>query len=443
MDDELQRDESQQQAQTSNRPEGADEVPAVEELISRATEALAEGRMQAAMAAARQACEQGPELARTWALLAMVAEEAGELREALQAYRRVAELDPDRPGVAEAVERLEGEVEEGEREEQPAPAVRRIEHYAPAFLAASVALLVFAIGLAFVVHGRRVSRAEAAYRAVMDQGMKYMALQEFARAEAAFADALRLKPDDPNALSWLQRARKNREQLAKLQQWEYLTHGGKFPGIRGQALAPARITPTAERRAQQAAQQRASSSTRPAAPPRRYTWRGAGEWTGTSGPGQFPSPRTEFSPLSGFGAPAGSPVYPQPQGPPASASSTAGTGQAPQQVGAQGSGQAQGQAPTQQEPSKPEPPQGYVRITVGEPRPQDTTPAEARPKADDVRAQADAARKAGQLDQAARLYRRAEELYRSEAQADPQARAVKEAAADYCRRVAEQCASQP
>jgi predicted NBD/HSP70 family sugar kinase len=81
-----------------------------------------------------------------------------------------------------------------------------------------------------------------------------------------------------------------------------------------------------------------------------------------------------------------------------------------------------------------------LHIVVGEARPQPKpSPGEPNVTADQIRAQADALRRAGQNAEAKKLYQRAIELYQREAQADPQARAVKQAGMESCRRALEQC----
>ncbi len=429
------------------RAEAGEQAPAgvaeaegnVQALIDQATEALAAGRVGAALRLARRATEIAADLPATWALLGTVAEEAGDFREALKAYEQALALDPNRPGLRERVEELSRQVpaEEPAAPEQVQPSA--LDRYAPAFLAASVALLVLAIGLAVVVRSRRAASVKQQYARVMQLGKEYMARQEYDQAEAAFSDALRLKPDSAEAQQWLQRAQQGREMLARLRQWNYVTAGGKFPGQQG-TLPPAQITPTRERRQQEQQAQAAARATRRRSSwtPRRY------EWRTPSTASNYPSPRQEFGPPeyapttpAGSWGPvppaAGQPPVPLGAGP---AGTQAPTAQAPTGAGGQPS-EATASQPEASEPSKPK---GYLRIVVGEPRPKaEAAPANRGPSADAVRAQADQLRRAGRKQEAKRLYQRAIELYRKEAEADPTARAVKEAGIESCRRAIEQC----
>lgn len=427
-----------------------EQLERIDDLINLATEALAAGRAHQALALAREATQKGPSLVRTWVLLAMIADEAGEEAEALRAYRRVHQLDPDRPGVVERLEALTGEVEEDQVEAEPEEPKRVgfVDRYAPLLLAASVTLLILAIGAAVLVHRHQVASIEAAYRMAMEQGTRYMAMQEYARAEMSFADALRLRPNDSEALAWLQRAQDGRRQLERVRQWEYMTMGGRYPPpTGGNPLTGGKILSTEERKAQEAQQAKAAAGQGEgggnypsASSPRRYTWRGATstDWQSADTSGGFPSPRQEIGTSGFFPEPSGQGTQPQAVSP-----GQPGYGQQPAQPATPGAAQAP-PAGVQQPavPPQPEGPVGHVRITVGDPRPpvqQHQSQQPQTPAADDVRRQADEARRAGRLDDACRLYKRAADLYQAEAQADPQARALKQASADYCRRASEQC----
>ncbi len=421
----------------------AEDTEQVEELVNAATEALAVGSGARALMLARQATEAAPHLPRVWALLGMVAEEAGEPAEALEAYRRADELEPGRPGLAERIEALEAHAvahPPPEHDEQPLPgATSRLERCAPALLAVSVALLILALGLAVILRSHRAASLEASYKAAMEQGTKYMALQDYNRAEAAFTDALRLRPEDPEAVAWLKRAQDGRQQYAQLKRWEYTTLGGRFPGVTGEnPLTPAKILPTAERQAQEAqaraAAQAGASGQGGSSSPRRYTWAGATstDWRPTGDTGQFPSPRQEVG-TGFFPEPTGAGVEYRPGATGTTGAQTAGTAQQP-------SGAATAQPVVTGPILEPErAPTGHLRITVGEPHPSPAAARPAGPQADQVRQQADEARRAGRGGEAGKLYQQAADLYQAEARADPQARAVKQAGADYCRRAGEQC----
>jgi tetratricopeptide (TPR) repeat protein len=412
----------------------------VEELMNAATEALAAGRIGRALALAREASEAAPNVASVWMLLGMVAEESGELREALGAYRRAHELDSTRQDLADRIEALEQRLppEEPRQPDVSAPATP-LDRYAPLLLACSVGFLVLAIGLALVLRGHRQRSIESAYKQTMEQGTRYMALQDYGRAEQAFTEALRLRPDDQQALSWLEKARESRQQLAQYKQWEYMTMGGRFPGVTGaNPLTPAQILPSAERKAQEGQSQQAqgqpSGSYPSASSHRRYTWRGATstDWEPTGDITAFPSPRQEFGPGPlPETASAQSGQYTAPPGQGTAAQPALGTTQPVPPATLEGA--ASPPAPAEQ------PPSGHLRITVGEPKVIHRVTQTQTPRADDLRHQAEEARRAGNKKEAQRLFQRAAELYQAEAQADPQARAVKEASADYCRRASEQC----
>jgi tetratricopeptide (TPR) repeat protein len=405
-----------------------EDVERGEDLINRATEAIAAGQTNRALGLCREATEVAPSLAGGWVLLGMVAREAGANREALDAYLHVSELDPGRPDLFETITKLEQAVAE-EEEEAAAAAARGpglIERYSPVLLATSVGILVLALGIVGIVRHNR-GAADAQYRQIMEQGYQAMGVQQYDQAEGAFTEALRLRANDPDALAWLENARTGRRKAAEYAQWQYETAGGKYPGA--PELPGAVIPSTEDRKAAQLAEQAGGTEGGGGTPGgsypgagggHGYTWQGSERLPGAPGGGGFPSPTAEApgpTPEGETPGPAPMPVQPQPQPQPV---------QPPAPQPSAGAGAS-------------EQPKGYLHITVGERKPKPAKAAEAAgPTADSLRHQADALRRAGRSGDARDLYQRAMDLYEKEGQSDPQARAVKQAGADYCRRAIEQ-----
>ncbi|MBC7288444.1 MAG: tetratricopeptide repeat protein [Armatimonadetes bacterium] len=437
----MEREQEPQQVTEADEEPGAAEAQA-EELINAATESLAAGDTGRALRAARRATELAPDLAAAWVIRGTAAEEAGHLTEAIEAYRAALEADPDRPALAEHIEELERQLEREEATE-PRRTAPFLDRYAPAFLAASVAMLILAIGLGVVTRNRRAALREHQYQRVMELGIRYLAQDQVDQAIAAFTDALRLKPGDPEAQKMLQQAKQRQQILAQWQQWNYMTAGGRFPGQEG-TLPPAEITPTRERR-----EQEASAGSPAGGSGRVPSWQAGGRtyhWGPPASPSDFPSPRQEFGPpeyMASSPGPASSALpqtpygqYQTPQGqspatatpsPPTPAPPQSTQQAAPQEQARSGEGGTAAAAP-----------KGYVRIVVGERKPSSEQGTRA-PSADSVRERADQLRRAGRLKEARELYQQAIELYRKEAEADPAARATKEAGIDSCRQAIEQC----
>ncbi|MCX7599014.1 MAG: tetratricopeptide repeat protein [Armatimonadetes bacterium] len=412
-----------------------------EELINLATEALAAGQRSQALTYARQATEAAPGHAGAWMLLGMVAREAGMPEEALMAYRQAAEIDPDRPGLAEEL----AAAEQAASAPPPPPGLLEkiqtqvLERHAPALLAAAVGLLVLALGIT-AIRAHQRSLTEARFQQLLNEGIQYMAVQQYDRAEANFTEALRLKPNDPQALNWLNSARDARQKLAKYEQWQYETLGGRFPGVTpGSGLSSGQIPATEE----QAPAEGQGPVQQPGAMPsgdyssRRYTWRGAESPPET--PSSFPSPRAEMEPGPEGPQPVTSSQPPAPTQPPGASQGAAGNVPSPGQP-PPGSGQSTSGAPASPPPPAPVPQEakGYIRITVGEPRTKPTGGGSPSPTADAVRQHADSLAAMGRTQEAKQAYQQAIELYEREAEADPEARAVKRAGAESCRRAMDQ-----
>lgn len=420
--------------------EAPEDLGRAEELINLATEALAAGEKNQALAYARRATEVAPGHAGAWVLLGMVAREAGLPDEALKAYRQAAELDPERPGLAQDL----AAAEQAAGQPPPPPGfvetiqARILERHAPALLAAAVGLLVLSLGIA-AIRAHQRSLTEARFQQLLNEGIQYMAVQQYDRAEANFTEALRLRPNDPQALSWLNNARDARQKLAKYEQWQYETLGGRFPGVTpGSGLSSGQI-PAGEEQASTEGQ--APPAQAPATPSgdyssRRYTWRGAESLPET--PSGFPSPRSEMEPGPEGPQPASpGPMPGQAQLPGASQGMAAGTpspGQWPPGAEASAGAPATSQPPT----PTPQEPKGYIRITVGEPRPRTAAGGSSAQTADAVRQRAESLAAMGRTQEAKQAYQQAIELYEREAEADPEARAVKRAGAESCRRAMEQ-----
>lgn len=420
----------------------AEDVERAESLVNRATEAIAAGQTGRALNLCRDATIAAPSMVAAWTLRGMVAQEAGKHKEALQAYRRVGELDPERQGLQETIAGLEGLVAEEEEAAQAAAARGPgfLERYSPAMLAGAVGVLILVVGIVLIAAHSR-GAADAQYRQIMDQGYQALGAQQFDQAEQYFTDALRLRPNDTNALTQLQNARDGRERAKQYAQWRYQTANGKYPGAQ-QDLSGGVILPTQERKAQEAAAAAAAGGG--GGEPRAeggggdtnhgYSWRSGGHLPGTGG-SIFPSPTDEgedYAPT----APSTTGSQPQPQ------QQQQPVAPQPQPQPSQVQPQLQPGATTADDGATEEPQQSYLHITVGEPpKPTATatTPAAtAGPTGDTVRAQADALRRAGRNAQARKLYQQAIDLYQKEGQADPQTRAVKQSEADYCRRALEQ-----
>ncbi len=408
-----------------------EDLERAEDLVNRATEAIAAGQNSRALSQCREATEAAPSMTGAWVLLGMVAREAGENKEALEAYRRVGELDPGRPDLFETLAELEKIVAEEEEEAEAAEARGPgfVQRYSPVMLATAVGLLVLALGIVLIVrHGRVAS--EGQFRQIMEQGYQAMGVQQFDQAEQQFTEALRLRPNDPDALVWLQNARDGRKKAEEYAQWQYETAGGKYPGAT-EDLAPGEILPTDERKAAEAVAAAGGpgygtpGATYPGSGDsgHPYSWKGSGgQPSAPAGTGGFPAPTSEGPEYTGPGTatpapqpqPQPQPVAPQPQPTPQLTPSGAGGGAT-------------------------EAPKGYLRITVGQPKPVKGGGGEVTgPSADSVRAQADALRRAGRGSDARKLYLQAIDLYDREAQSDPQLRAVKQSGADTCRRALEQ-----
>ena len=408
-----------------------------EELVNRATEAIAAGQNSRALALCREATEAAPSMTGAWVLLGMVAKEGGQNKEALEAYRRVGELDPGRPDLFETLAELEKIVAE-EEEAAEAAAARGpgfVQRYSPVMLATAVGLLVIALGIVLIVrHGR--GAAEGQFRQIMEQGYQAMGIQQFDQAEQSFTEALRLRPNDADALVWLQNARDGRKKAEEYAKWQYETAGGKYPGATGE-LAPGEILPTDERKAAEAADAAGLGAVPGGTPGATYGSGGGGDGSHVYGwqtPGTKPGAPAFPSPTSEEGTgPAPEPTTPTPQPQPQPQPQPVAPQPQPQPSVTPGASTGDG-APQAQK--------GYLRITVGQkpkPKPAAGGGGDASgPSAQSVRSQADALRRAGRGTDAQKLYRQALDLYDKEGQSDPQARAVTQAGADYCRRALEQ-----
>lgn len=419
--------------------EAPEDLVQAEELINLATEALAAGDKNQALAFARRATELAPGHAGAWVLLGMVAREAGLPEEALKAYRQAAELDPHRPGLAQDL----AAAEQAASQPPPPPSfleairARILERHAPALLAAAVGLLVLSLGIA-AIRAHQRSLTEARFQQLLNEGIQYMAVQQYDRAEASFTEALRLRPNDPQALSWLNNARDARQKLAKYEQWQYETLDGRFPGVTpGSGLSSGQIPASQEQATAEGQVPPAQATGMPAGnySSRRYTWRGAESLPET--PSSFPSPRAEMEP----GPEGPQPVSPRPspgQAQPTAAGQGMATSMPTPGQSPPGAEASAGPAATSQ-PSTPVPqePRGYIRITVGEPRPRTAAGPPAQ-TADAVRQHAESLAAMGRTQEAKQAYQQAIELYEREAEADPEARAVKRAGAESCRRAIEQ-----
>jgi hypothetical protein len=275
----------------------------------------------------------------------------------------------------------------------------------------------------------------------MEQGYQAMGTQQFDQAEQQFTEALRLRPNDADALMWLQNAREGKQKAEAQAKRDYETANGKYPAD-SPGLSAGVILPTDEQKAADAAAAAGDTTVGPGGGTPGASYPGGGgdsahpySWTGpggkssapAAGPG-FPSPVTEGPDYT----PEPTPTQPQPQPQPQTVTPQPQPQYQPQVTpGATGTGDG---APQTQK--------GYLRITVGQrakPKPAASGGGEVSgPSAESVRAQADALRRAGRGGDARKLYQQAIDLYDSEGQADPQARASKQMGADYCRRALEQ-----
>ncbi len=410
----------------------ADEQASAEAALARAMELLGAGNVQAAVRAAERAVQADPDSAAAWNTLALALDEAGEVERAIEAYERTLQLDSDRPGVAERLEELREQVA------RVAPEHTGQAKWAAAVLAAAVAFLVLAVGLAIVVRvARQRAAEEARFQQLIDEGRAYLAAWQLDRAEAAFAEALRLRPNDRTALHWLNVVKQAREQWQQIQQWRLATAGGKFAGIRGQnPLRPA-VIQVPESTAEAAQTPAPHPSTMPRTPQtarRRYTWRGSQpQWRSTQ---PYPSPRREPQ------APIQQPAAAQP----------AQVAQPQGQTGQQQASQQQqvgqpSQVPEQVAATPAEAQRSTGRLVIrlhpttgqGEAASAQQSAEQIRADAEALREQADSLSQQGRWQEAAEKYDQAISAYRQLEQADPQSREFARAAIESCQRAKQQC----
>ena len=230
-----------------------EDVERAEDAVNRATEAIAAGQNGRALTLCREATEAAPSMTGAWVLLGMVAREAGLNKEALEAHRRVGELDPGRPDLLDTITELEKAVadEEAEAEAAAARGPGFLVRYSPVILATAVGLLVIALGIVLIVrHGR--GAADTQFRQIMEQGYQAMGTQQFDQAEQQFTEALRLRPNDADALMWLQNAREGKQKAEAQAKRDYETANGKYPAD-SPGLSAGVILPTDEQKAADAA----------------------------------------------------------------------------------------------------------------------------------------------------------------------------------------------
>lgn len=391
-----------------------DQIPpqsgdSAEDLVARASDALADAHPRDAIDTCRRALALEPSYISAFALLGMAYEEAGELEAALDAYNNVLRLDPSRAAERQKVNLLKLQILRGEQTASAEQTQAAWTKHAPLILAVAAAVLVFVVGAFFIVSARNAQRlggVEQAYEAAMAAGNAAMADGRYAKAESHFGVALRAKPDDEAARTRLDNAGKRKTEAqasrtAQIPKW--LPSKGPNP------FRPVIVPPTKENEpAATVAPLVAPSPVRPSSLPRTVI--------GNSRQG----PRT--SPPAGAEAEPPSPISPRPDSQPVKRPDTA-TPSAPGAEQEPGPGEItiwSSDKPTS--PSKSGPPPA-------------ANPVPLREKADQLKSQ-------GHYKEASEAYGAAIEAYRQQKKSNPQNRAAAEAAIDTLTRKRQLCDAQ-
>ncbi len=188
------------------------EAVSAEDLVSQASDVLADGRASEAVGLCERALALEPNHLPAFALLGMAHEESGHLQAALDAYDNVLRIDPTRAAERQKVNLLKlqilrGDLPSSEADDEQAQTWLR---YAPVALAVGAALLVFVVGALLIISARnahRLASSEETYDLAMAAGNAAMADARYAKAISHFLAALEARPDDKAADLRLQRAR--------------------------------------------------------------------------------------------------------------------------------------------------------------------------------------------------------------------------------------------
>ncbi len=177
-------------------PAVSPEIVAAEALLVDASDWLSRGDADGAAVKCREAIELVPDLIAAHSLLGMAEEARGNTVAAAGAYRRVLQLDPDRLTEREKLEMLAAEGADSVDEDS---LDHKIVTWAPWVAAVGAAFVVLAI-LTFI--GVRVATGgtvERTYTEQMQIAQAALDDEDYATAQRAFATALSVKPDDPDA----------------------------------------------------------------------------------------------------------------------------------------------------------------------------------------------------------------------------------------------------
>lgn len=399
-------------------------APSPEALLAEAADLLGQGRPDDAAARCREAIALAPDMVAAYSMLGMAEEQRGNLIAAAGAYRRVLQLDPSRSVEREKLELLYSCGVEREHEPGPERGGAGDQHvwlnrWAPVFVIAGGAFLTLMIITGLILHVRAARIAQRTYTEKMKVAQESLDKGDYAAAVAAFEAALAVRPDDQDAKTGLDYARRKLQAAASDSQVAQTTpplppivpSGGPNP------FKPVPIGPTTPVEPPATAPSPGSGhAARVVRPP---VVRGDVPIVGTANSGARRSNEpVPFSPLE--------PVEEQPPAPAAT------------------------ETPP---PAATEPParRGEITIWASEAPPRSTseqptaTTAPAPPdhgqRARQLRQQGEQLRAAGQCQEAAAAYSAAIEAYRAQSQADPSTREANEAAIRACERARSLCQS--
>ena len=187
--------------ETSSLPVVVAEAPHRSRL-HRATNLLALGQAHEAANLCREELADFPESGDAYALLSMAEEQSGRRALAIELLQELLRLDPSRSVEAEHLAELQREQEEVEAEqpteEEKQEQIRRLQPVALLMLAAAAICLLASLIALGVAHHHR-TQALGAYNQAMATGYYNLQYHFYPQAADAYAQALRLYPDDPAA----------------------------------------------------------------------------------------------------------------------------------------------------------------------------------------------------------------------------------------------------
>ncbi len=387
--------------------------------LNRATELLAQDRVQEAVEACHEALQAYPSSPEAYSLLGMAEEEAGNLKLAIEAYEEAVRLDPGRIAERERIAQLQAQIRAYAPQERPAsvpPPTQTLQRAAPIVLTAAAAVLIVVVGLLLVLHARQVRIArqmETTFQEQLAKGQDAVRTGNYDAAIEWFQQALATKPNDETAREWLTWTQRQKQMEARYAQWQWMTQGGKIIGG-ANVLPPTPIVPSSP--------PVTGTGRRVSPPPSDISSRRHAVW---------PTPTVSETTRDSL-PPGPSPIVPPAGTEPGGGSATGTT--APTPV-------TQQPAPTQPvQPAQPSSPpttptapesRGEITITRSE-RPAATTPS--KPVSGlQLRNQADKLRQQGDTTAAIATYKKAIAALQQEIQDNPALAASKRIAIESCR----------